>query len=274
MKTLRKARASGPYVLPLLIILAGIQAMAGRPTLAQERIEPAGSWDSLMELGNARYQEGDFPGALEAYQAISEAGLESPDLYYNLGNVHFKLGESGRSILSYERALVMDPGDPDIRANLDLVRSLTADEIEPLPRFWVLSVISWWTSLLSRRILLLTVLIAYVLTAAGFCARILSRHRTGARVGTWLLVGGCLGMVLFGTTLLGREGVFGKAQWGIIMVEEVSVRSAPAEEDDLTLFRVHEGTKVRLDQRTDIWSEIVLEDGRVGWVPSEALETI
>ena len=58
------------------------------------------------------------------------------------------------------------------------------------------------------------------------------------------------------------------------MAEEVAVQSAPSDEDDLTLFRVHEGTKVRIDQDTDTWSEIVLEDGRVGWVPTEALETI
>ena len=80
--------------------------------------------------------------------------------------------------------------------------------------------------------------------------------------------------MVFGTTLLGREGYFGGAEWGIVMVEEVAVRSAPAAEDDLTLFRIHEGTKVRLDQQAEPWTEVVLEDGRVGWVPSEVLGII
>jgi SH3-like domain-containing protein len=87
-------------------------------------------------------------------------------------------------------------------------------------------------------------------------------------------VGAGIGILLSGTPLLAREGVIARADWGIIMVEEVAVQSAPSEEDDLTLFHVHEGTKVRLDQRTELWSEIVLEDGKVGWVPSGVLEII
>ncbi|MGD2121804.1 MAG: tetratricopeptide repeat protein [Gemmatimonadota bacterium] len=256
------------------ILSGGVLGLGGNPAAAQERAEAAESWTALMEVGNTRYQENDFSGALEAYQEIVDAGLESKDLYYNLGNVHFKLGALGSSILNYERALRLAPGDPDVRANLELVRSLTADEIEPLPRFWILSVASWWTDLLPRRVLILIVILSYVLAASGLCARILSRRAAPARIGTWFLAGGSVGLLLFGTTLLGKERVLGRTDWGIVMAEEIPVRSAPAAEDDFTLFRVHEGTKVRLDQQTDLWSEIVLEDGRVGWVPSEVLEII
>lgn len=264
----------GPSILVLLIVLLGSWTLVGPPAFGQEATGASGSWLGLMEVGNSRYQENDFAGSLEAYQEILAAGLESPDLYYNLGNAYFKLGELGPSILNYERALELAPGDPDARANLALARSLTADEIEPLPRFWVLSVLSWWTNLLPRGGLILVVVVTYLLAASGICLRVLSRRAAPARIGTWLMVGGGLGIFLFGTTLLGREGAFGKTEWGIVMVEEVAVRSAPAAEDDLTLFRVHEGTKVRLDQQTDVWSEVVLEDGRVGWVPSEVLEEI
>jgi SH3-like domain-containing protein len=77
-----------------------------------------------------------------------------------------------------------------------------------------------------------------------------------------------------GLTLLARDGVLGGTAWGVILDQEVAVQSAPSPEDDLTLFHVHEGTKVRLDQRTEAWSEVVLEDGRVGWVPTGSLEEI
>jgi hypothetical protein len=40
------------------------------------------------------------------------------------------------------------------------------------------------------------------------------------------------------------------------------------------LFEIHEGTRVRIDQRAGLWAEIVLEDGKVGWVPVEAMEVI
>ena len=53
----------------------------------------------MFELGNQLYQEDDFAGAIEAYEAVLEVGWESPDLYYNLGNSYFKFGDLGRSIL-------------------------------------------------------------------------------------------------------------------------------------------------------------------------------
>jgi tetratricopeptide (TPR) repeat protein len=242
--------------------------------LAGPLADQVAAQQELIERGNQLYQESDFTGALEAYLAVLEAGFEGADLYYNLGNAYFKTGDLGSSILSYERALRLRPRDTDVRANLELARSLTADEIEPLPRFWVFSVLSWWVNFLPRAALIALVTAAYLLVAAGLCLRILSPGIRVASWGTWVAGGAAVVLLVSGTTLLARQGILGGTEWGIVMAEEVAVQSAPSGEDDLTLFRVHEGTKVRIDQDTDTWSEVVLEDGRVGWIPSDVLETI
>ena len=106
-------------VVLVALLFSGLMAS---PVLAQEGEESGGSWEGLIATGNARYQETDFSGALDAYETVLQAGFESADLHYNLGNAYFKTGSLGFSILSYERALKLDPGDPDIRANLDLAR--------------------------------------------------------------------------------------------------------------------------------------------------------
>ena len=230
--------------------------------------------EEFFQQGNQLYQEGDFAGALEAYQALRQGGFESADLYYNLANAFFKTGDLGRSILNYERALKLRPGDEDIRANLELARSITADEVEPLPRFWLFSVASWWVNLLPRNGLILTVLLGYLVGSGALCVRILSRQER--TVGTATSVSGGAGVIflLMGITLLAREGILAETRWGIILAEEVAVQSAPSGEDNLTLFNVHEGTKVRLDQVTEGWTEVVLEDGRVGWIETPVFEEI
>ena len=255
----RKARLGLPLLavaLPLLVALPGF------------------GQEEFYQRGNQLYQDGDFDGAIEAYLAVLQAGFENADLHYNLGNAYFKAGKLGPSILSYERAIRLDPRDPDIQANLDLARSLTADAVEPLPRFWVLSALEWWVDLLPRGGLLLLVILLYFAGAAGLGLRILSRPSGPRRFGTWVAAAAGPALLLFGATFLAREGILGRTDWGIIMAEEVAVQSAPATEADLTLFRLHEGTRVRVDQRTEKWTEVVLEDGKVGWVPSEVLETI
>jgi SH3-like domain-containing protein len=60
----------------------------------------------------------------------------------------------------------------------------------------------------------------------------------------------------------------------VVMDEEVPVRSAPSDDEELLVFAVHEGTKVRIERRAGEWLEVVLEDGKVGWVRAEVLQVI
>ncbi len=66
----------------------------------------------------------------------------------------------------------------------------------------------------------------------------------------------------------------GPAEEAVVLQLRVDVMSAPLHDETLTVFTVHEGTKVRIDRLFGEWAEVVLEDGRVGWVPVEVLETI
>src|SRR5262245_15874464 len=85
--------------------------------------------DSRFDEGNRLYQAGNYSESLKRYEEIVADGYEAPALYYNIGNAQFKLGHLGQAIVSYERALRLAPRDADVRANLDLARSMTADEI-------------------------------------------------------------------------------------------------------------------------------------------------
>ena len=228
----------------------------------------------ILERGNQLYQQEDFRGAVEAYETVLHAGFESPELHYNLGNAYFKEGELGRAILSWERALERAPGDPDAAANLALARSLTADAIEPLPRFWLFSAIAWWVLLLPRGLLLAVVGIAWVLGWGALSLRLLGRREDVGAWATWIAVA-CAGLVMvFGTNLVVRELGLGAAERAVILAEAVSVRSAPSDDDDLMLFEVHEGTTVRIDRRAGEWAEIVLDDGKVGWARLSVMEPI
>ncbi|MDH3423313.1 MAG: tetratricopeptide repeat protein, partial [Gemmatimonadota bacterium] len=90
---------------------------------------PVAAQDEIVVRGNEAYQDEDYAGAIEAYQAVLDAGFRSAGLEYNLGNAYFKSGRLGRAILHWERALEASPGDPDIQANLELARSLTVDAV-------------------------------------------------------------------------------------------------------------------------------------------------
>jgi len=235
---------------------------------------PAVTQVEFYQEGNRLYQEGDFEEALASYLRLVEAGFQSGEVYYNVGNTYFKLGELAQAILYYERARRLLPGDQDVQANLDLTRSLTVDEIDPLPRFWLFSAVDWWVGLLPRTLLIAVVAASYLVGTGAVLLLILKR---GVQVAAWgqrIALASAIVFLSFGLNLAVREFELGRAPEAVVLQPQVDVLSAPLNDETLTIFTVHEGTKVRIDRFSEEWAEVALEDGRVGWVPVGVLETI
>ncbi|HEY0369628.1 MAG TPA: tetratricopeptide repeat protein, partial [Chthoniobacterales bacterium] len=86
------------------------------PLLA--RAQDADAW----ARGNQEFAAGHFREAVEAYQSLANAGQTSAALFYNIANAEYRLGDLGHAILNYERALTLEPHQPEAEANLRLVR--------------------------------------------------------------------------------------------------------------------------------------------------------
>lgn len=258
-----------------LLVTAGGVAEPWPPlerAAAQKLSFPDQEPEEIVERGNRLYERGDYLGSISAYETVLELGWENGHLHYNLGNAYFKADSLGRAILSWERAARTMPADPDVRANLELARTLARDRIEPLPAFWLVSAVEWWVRLIPAAWLVAVVGAGWLAVAGGVGIRLAAR-RNGVVV-RWSVRAGALALVLFGPSFLARELELGRSRQGVILQEVTPVRSAPRADDDLTLFDIHEGATVRLDTHTGTWVEIVLADGKVGWVPVGVLEEI
>lgn len=76
------------------------------------------------------YKKGHYQQAIKDYEELLKKG-PSVELYYNLGNSYYRTDNITRAVLNYERALLLAPGDADIRFNLQMARSKTIDKITP-----------------------------------------------------------------------------------------------------------------------------------------------
>jgi hypothetical protein len=64
-----------------------------------------------------------------------------------------------------------------------------------------------------------------------------------------------------------------KIRDGIIIETSVTIKSSP-DKSSKDEFIVHEGLKVRLEDRVDDWVKIRLEDGKIGWILEKNLGEI
>lgn len=235
---------------------------------------PALAQTDAFVLGNAHYEAARYDSALAAYESILEDGFESAALYYNIGNTHFKLGNLGPAALGFEKALRLDPGHDDAAANLELVASLAVDDITPLPGFLPFRLLRGWIGLLPAGLLGWLTAAAWLTAGAGLMVIILGRSQGLVGLGRLALGTGLVLALILGGTLLAREFRWGLPTEAVVLAREVTARSAPVEDPSLGVFTIHEATKVRIDDESGAWVEIVLADGRVGWIPADAIGII
>lgn len=85
---------------------------------------------SLMQQADSLYSLEDYRAAIKLYQKAIDTDGISPEIYYNLGNAYYRIGNLGRSVLCYQRALNIDPSYDDARTNLNFVKTKILDRPE------------------------------------------------------------------------------------------------------------------------------------------------
>lgn len=229
--------------------------------------------DATKAEGDSAYMKNDYASAIQIYEALLNRG-EAADIYYNLGNSYYKAGDIAKAILNYERALLLQPGNGDIRANLEIARSKTVDKVEPVPEIFF---VSWTKSLINSMSVdswAVCGVVCFILLIVSLYLFIFSKQIVLKKAGF------ISGIVFLVVTIL--VNVFANQQKdeltnrnsAIVMNPSVTVRSTPSE-SGTSLFILHEGHKVGVkDGSMKDWKEIRLEDGKVGWVPASAIEII
>lgn len=223
---------------------------------------------------DSAYINNDFAGAVEMYESILTTEGEAADIYYNLGNSYYKMDNIAKAILNYERALVLNPGDGDIRFNLELAQSKAVDKVIPISEMFFVTWIKELTDLMSEKGWAKLSIIAFVLMLLSlvlyFFGKKIVLKKTGFIVALCMLTV-CVVANVFASNQKEKAQSHGSA---IIMAPSVTVKSTP-NEGGTDLFILHEGRKVMIKDNTmREWKEIQLEDGNAGWVPASVIEVI
>lgn len=257
MKKRKKSAAATATVL-LLALMAWLPSDAGAITKAN---------------ADSAYARQQYQQAIKDYEELLHDGV-SAELYYNLGNAYYRTDNITRAVLNYERALLLSPGDGDIRFNLQMARSKTIDKITPESEMFF---VTWYHALVNimsvdgwARTALVSFALAIVLALAYlFSARIWVR-----KVGFF---GGLAFIVMF---ILANLFAYQQRQelvnrtGAIIISSAVPVKSTPSK-SGTDLFILHEGTKVEITDGTMRgWKEIRVADGKEGWIETSKIEII
>ncbi|MGI8908425.1 MAG: tetratricopeptide repeat protein, partial [Candidatus Sumerlaeaceae bacterium] len=219
----------------------------------------------LFRAGNSAYQQQQFESARASYLQIAEAGVQSPEFFYNLGNACARLKRTAEAVQYFSRARDLAPHDPDVLANLSRVAPTGVNNAAPTDPF------RWMENRLSLRQWMAVFLIVYILfgaAGAAYLGTIGGQRPAALRYAIWSLAAAT---IIVGVFAARKHYASHNVQKAVVARPALSVRSGPAD----TFAQVDslpEGQIVRsLGSAEEGWARVQLSDGRKGYVPAGSL---
>ena len=229
--------------------------------------------NKIIEKANDQYNRGLYDSAIVNYQYVIDNGLEAGELFYNMGNTHYKNNDLASSILYYEKAKKLLPNDESIEYNLNIANSMIVDKIEKVPELFYQR---WWTffyNMLDTNTgaILTLILFALFIISIGFF--ILSQTRNNRKLTFYLSLFLLLLIVVSTTLTWQRYNNSLEQKEAIVFVPSITIKSSPTQ-NAVDLFVIHEGTKVKIMDKIDNWLEIKINNGSKGWLPEKSIREI
>lgn len=257
-ETVKKGKKSATVVLLMLLVLIPSSSFAQK---------------SLKALGDEAYGKGNYQQAINDYEQLLKQGV-SADVYYNLGNAYYRSENITKAIINYERALLLSPGDEDIRFNLQLARSKTIDKITPESEMFF---VTWYRSLVNMTSVDGWAYIALVSLLVALCLALVYLFASKVWLRKIGFFAGILMVVLFIVSNIfayHQRRILDNRTSAIVIAPSVNVKTTP-EAAAKDAFLIHEGTKVEItDDSMNDWKCIHLANGKEGWVSTKVLERI
>jgi tetratricopeptide (TPR) repeat protein len=214
-----------------------------------------------FETGNGLYGQGKFKEARQAYESTLATGNYSANLFYNLANANFRLGDPGLAALNYERALALEPSHPEARANLSFVRAQTGAKTTPH---------SWQDIFFiefSPNVYAMLAAIAGWVALFCFAAAFFRTSRQGL-----ILVAVCACLVsaysIAAIRFLEKDSSF-----ALVTAKRSDARFEPMESATLA-ETLPAGSHVRVLTRSGAWAYCDLPNGNRAWLPNETIESL
>ena len=216
------------------------------------------------------YEQADYEGAKQQYEALIAAGVVDPIIYANLGNTYYQLQDWGRALVYYRRTQAINPREATIAANMARIRSLRRD-IQGDETAFVDSLAALTIPVMTESELTWFAFSFWVLFFGLVTTAVV---KPGWRAGLRSLLIFIVTLLILSLLVWGSRLYTGRFRPPAVVVEDiVTVMSGPGE-TYLPLYELHAAAEMRVLEDRGDWIRFILPDQRQGWLHSTSIEVI
>ena len=223
----------------------------------------------LFHEANDFFINKKYKKSVELYEKIIDSGQENSTVFYNLGNAYYRLGNIGHAIWAYRHANKFSPRDKDIIHNLKMAEAKKIDRINSPPLFILHDIYRKIKSSMTKSETILLGGILFFIFSLLWIKQIFSGKKNVLSKSIFQILLTVIITVHFVILDMAfeRKRISNEA----IIVEKSDAQSGPFLGDNKILFQINEGSVVEVLEEKNNWSEIILIDGKKGWVLSNTL---
>lgn len=262
IKTAKK-KVAAPVLLALITLLfAATTATAAPAKVAITKVD-----------ADKEYAKGNYLQASKDYSDLLKVG-ESVELYYNLGNCYYRLGNITKSIIAYEKAHRLSPSDRDVTFNLEFVREKTIDKIERQEKNFFSAGYTMLQNLMDMDAWARLSIVAFFTCLGMAMLFLLGRDEWMRKLGFYVALLSVFVFVFSTLFAWQQKHNFDARDRAVVVAPSASVKLTPSDSSADAVV-VHEGTAVQIVDRTmSDWYSVKLDDGKEGWLKRNSLEII
>ena len=262
IKTAKK-KVAAPVLLALITLLfAATTATAAPAKVAITKVD-----------ADKEYAKGNYLQASKDYSDLLKVG-ESVELYYNLGNCYYRLGNITKSIIAYEKAHRLSPSDRDVTFNLEFVREKTIDKIERQEKNFFSAGYTMLQNLMDMDAWARLSIVAFFACLGMAMLFLLGRDEWMRKLGFYVALLSVFVFVFSTLFAWQQKHNFDARDRAVVVAPSASVKLTPSDSSADAVV-VHEGTAVQIVDRTmSDWYSVKLDDGKEGWLKRNSLEII
>ncbi len=240
------------------------------------------SWEAGVEA----YNNKEYDEAVEAFESVVANDHASADVYYNLANAYFKLGqqagvasrpfaggELGRAVLNYERALKLDPTMDDARYNLDIAKDMTNDT-EAVPESFLAMVWQAMARAMTSNGWVVLSLSSLFATALFVLLYLLHGAIVVRKVAFFVSLVTLLIFIVATSLSIAQLRAAENRSRAVILTNDTTPVHASPDSSSKIIRHPSQGVTVELEREQGEWTEVRFADGEKGWVRTRAVEVI
>ena len=247
-------------------LIVCITMLIGSLTMAQNNQE-------AISKAISAYNEKEYAVAIDLWKNVLKNYPDNANLHYNLANAYYQNTQTGLSIYHYEKALKIKPDFVQAQINLEFAQKLKIDKFKGQFSLSQSEIFYNIFDFLSINTWAVLSIIFSVVTFIVFGVYYLNNNSRTKKISFSLMfVFLFLSMVSVLITSM-QKSFLNKSSFGIVIPKEVLLKEQPRASSK-TVLKIHEGSKVVIDETSDKWYKIRLVNDTLGWINKEEIKEL